>query len=34
VQWDALYVRIVDTATRELLREHAREKPGGYRRRR
>ncbi len=33
VQWDGLYVRILDPATRQLVREHVREKPGGYRRR-
>jgi transposase len=31
VQWDALYVRILHPNTNQLLREHLRQKPGGYR---
>jgi transposase len=31
VQWDALYVRILHPATNQLLREHIRQKRGGYR---
>ena len=31
VQWDDLHVRILDPKTGELLREHLRQKPGGYR---
>jgi hypothetical protein len=31
VQWDALHVRILHPSTNQLLREHLRQKPGGYR---
>ena len=31
VQWDLLHVRILDPATHQLLREHVRQKRGGYR---
>jgi transposase len=31
VQWDALFVRILDPKTGQLLREHVRQKRGGYR---
>jgi transposase len=31
VQWDELYVRLLDPHTGELLREHVRQKRGGYR---
>jgi transposase len=31
VQWDALHVRILHPNTNQLLREHLRQKPGGYR---
>jgi transposase len=31
VQWDALHVRLVDPDTHKLLREHLRQKRGGYR---
>jgi len=31
VQWDALHVRILDPSTNQLLREHIRQKRGGYR---
>jgi transposase len=31
VQWDALHVRILDPHTHQLLREHLRQLPGGYR---
>jgi hypothetical protein len=31
VQWDALYVRILHPGTNQLLREHIRQKRGGYR---
>jgi len=31
VQWDALHVRILHPGTNQLLREHLRQKPGGYR---
>lgn len=31
VQWDTLHVRILDPNTRQLLREHVRQKRGGYR---
>jgi hypothetical protein len=31
VQWDSLYVRLIDPATGQLLREHLRQKPGGRR---
>lgn len=31
VQWDALHVRILDPGTHQLLREHIRQKRGGYR---
>ena len=31
VQWDALYVRILHPYTNQLLREHLRQKRGGYR---
>jgi len=31
VQWDALYVRILHPSTNQLLREHLRQKRGGYR---
>jgi transposase len=33
VQWDELYVRILDPQTQKLLREHIRQKRGGHRRR-
>ena len=31
VQWDLLHVRVLDPATHQLLREHVRQKRGGYR---
>jgi len=31
VQWDAIFVRILDPTTGQLLREHVRQKRGGYR---
>ena len=31
VQWDALHVRILHASTNQLLREHLRQKRGGYR---
>jgi hypothetical protein len=31
VQWDELHVRILHPSTNQLLREHLRQKPGGYR---
>jgi hypothetical protein len=31
VQWDALHVRILHPNTNQLLREHLRQKRGGYR---
>ena len=31
VQWDALHVRILDPGTHQLVREHMRQIPGGYR---
>ena len=31
VQWDRLHVRVLDPATHQLLREHVRQKRGGYR---
>jgi hypothetical protein len=31
VQWDALHVRILHPSTNQLLREHLRQKRGGYR---
>jgi hypothetical protein len=31
VQWDGLYVRILDPKTGQLLREHIRQKRGWYR---
>ena len=31
VQWDELYVRLLDPKTRQLLREHVRQKRGWYR---
>jgi transposase len=31
VQWDELHVRILNPSTNKLLREHLRQKPGGYR---
>ncbi|HTG57872.1 MAG TPA: IS21 family transposase [Terriglobia bacterium] len=31
VQWDAMFVRILDPTTGQLLREHVRQKRGGYR---
>jgi transposase len=31
VQWDELHVRILHPATNQLLREHLRQRPGGYR---
>jgi hypothetical protein len=31
VQWDALHVRILHPHTNQLLREHLRQKRGGYR---
>ena len=31
VQWDRLHIRVLDPATHQLLREHVRQKRGGYR---
>jgi hypothetical protein len=31
VQWDSLFVRLIDPATGQLLREHVRQSPGGRR---
>ena len=31
VQWDGLYVRLLDPKTGQLLREHVRQKRGWYR---